>query len=535
MTSSTSYTNDGSGNHTTCGQDKIINHPNACTESQSLLGSTSEDPPQLAENEENDLGAQGLLGTIVEGVGFFAEQAQEVATDWKEAALDLKDAIVEEATDVKDTLVNDLLDKDDGESFIFEMGLARNLSILPSDIEEVAKADVPAEKDFQTILPEVADNFYCCPEKIQDCCRPNQGNIMDSPTQPVKQVKDVESGEMMPLVRKTPPVAVSTGTPLHAYVTLLGAVICLSSIGPSLDLQKGVVDGSMKIYWRMTGTYMTLFPFALKSVWTKGLPTLSSTQWCTFLLAAFCYAMTCVCFVLALEFTSVGNAVMFANSQSILLLLGKALVGDPIGLMESSGAFTAFGGAILCACDSSASTGNAFSTVMDGPVIWAGWGDLLALLSAIGGVGYLVFAKTLREHVPSVFAFMFMIMFGGSFCVLAFLYVMGKDFTFDRDIHHGLWGFMNLQSDRLPLEIWMVLICNIGGALGYVRAMAYFDNLIISVATLMEPVVASLMAYGLKVGLLPNAMGWLGNFLVVAGTVAVIYPASHGKQASGGH
>lgn len=72
------------------------------------------------------------------------------------------------------------------------------------------------------------------------------------------------------------------------------------------------------------------------------------------------------------------------------------------------------------------------------------------------GVGYLVFAKTLREHVPNVFVFMFMIMFAGSMAVLLYLWVSGEYFTFNRDINVGLWGWMNLQSDRLPLEIWMV-------------------------------------------------------------------------------
>lgn len=102
-------------------------------------------------------------------------------------------------------------------------------------------------------------------------------------------------------------------------------------------------------------------------------------------------------------------------------------------------------------------------------------------------MGYLVFAKTLREHVPNVFVFMFMVMLGGSCCVLLYLWISGEVFTFDRDISTGLWGWMNLRSDRLPLELWMVCICNLMGAMGYVRSMQYFDNLIIAVATLMEP------------------------------------------------
>ena len=69
------------------------------------------------------------------------------------------------------------------------------------------------------------------------------------------------------------------------------------------------------------------------------------------------------------------------------------------------------------------------------------------------------------------------------------------------------------------------------GTMGYLRAMQYFDNLVITVATLLEPIVASFMAYILKVGLLPGWVGWLGNFSVMAGTVAVIYPNAHKRSS----
>lgn len=64
------------------------------------------------------------------------------------------------------------------------------------------------------------------------------------------------------------------------------------------------------------------------------------------------------------------------------------------------------------------------------------------------------------------------------------------------------------------------------GSLGYVRSMQYFDNIVISVATLMEPVVASFLAYFIHVGLLPGVLGWFGNVLVAVGTICVIFPAS---------
>jgi drug/metabolite transporter (DMT)-like permease len=60
--------------------------------------------------------------------------------------------------------------------------------------------------------------------------------------------------------------------------------------------------------------------------------------------------------------------------------------------------------------------------------------------------------------------------------------------------------------------------------MGFVRAMQYFDNIIISVATLLEPMLATLIAVALGVGELPGTMGWIGNGLVAIGTLAVVYP-----------
>jgi len=73
------------------------------------------------------------------------------------------------------------------------------------------------------------------------------------------------------------------------------------------------------------------------------------------------------------------------------------------------------------------------------------------------------------------------------------------------------------------------------GSLGYIRAMQYFDNLVISVAALMEPVVAEFLALLLGVGLLPGPLGWIGNVLVAIGTLCVIAPSILSGKGSSGH
>lgn len=55
--------------------------------------------------------------------------------------------------------------------------------------------------------------------------------------------------------------------------------------------------------------------------------------------------------------------------------------------------------------------------------------------------------------------------------------------------------------------------------------MQYFDNIIIAVATLLEPMIATFIAVAIGVGEWPGVLGWMGNLLVVAGTLVVVYPS----------
>jgi hypothetical protein len=151
----------------------------------------------------------------------------------------------------------------------------------------------------------------------------------------------------------------------------------------------------------------------------------------------------------------------------------------------------------------------------------------------MGGVGYLIFAKQTRSHM-SLYVFMYLNMLTGSLITLSFMtLILRVPVTFDRNESTGVFGWLNTDTDRLPLEIAMVVWCNFFGTLGYIRAMQFFDNLVICVASLMEPVVAEFLAFVIGVGFLPGWKGWLGNCLVAAGTFAVVYrPHDSDEMAS---
>lgn len=51
-------------------------------------------------------------------------------------------------------------------------------------------------------------------------------------------------------------------------------------------------------------------------------------------------------------------------------------------------------------------------------------------------------------------------------------------------------------------------------------------------AALLEPVVAAFTAVLMGVGVLPGFEGWVGNALVIFGTLAVLYPTIERSKAA---
>jgi drug/metabolite transporter (DMT)-like permease len=325
---------------------------------------------------------------------------------------------------------------------------------------------------------------------------------------------------------------VTEGSMATRYMALGGAVLAISSNGTALSLLHDV-DPSIKLYWRMTATATVLSFFAMRNIYSQGPPKLSFGHWISFGSAVLCFTVHTLLVFNAFTWTSIGNVLIFANSQALLLILGKAFVGETVVLMEGIGVVVAFSGAILCSQAPESGSGNTPSNVKNSAGDMSYVGDLMALGSAVAGVGYLTYAKALRSEM-NVTVFMFSVMFVGSFVVLLFMVTAGIPFSFSNDPNNGLFGWLNLQEDRFYIVFYIAGICNVLGTMGFVRAMQYFENIIIAVATLLEPMIASLMAYIFHVGLLPGPLGWLGNLLVVVGTLCVIYP-SIDKGVGGGH
>jgi drug/metabolite transporter (DMT)-like permease len=304
-----------------------------------------------------------------------------------------------EVKNVKGAFIRELNDADQGRTYFLDMSMTRSLSVLPDELQDFADEAVGKE-----------------------------------------------------LPREAPPEASALGR----YASLLSAVLAISSNGSALALLHGV-EPPMKLFWRMTATALALSTFAFRMVWNDGPPVLTLGQWVTFAGAAVCFFLQTLLFYSALEYTSIGNATIGANSQALLLILGKFFAGERVLFLEGLGVLLAFGGCLLCSGDEvKGSKGTADDNNS------ALFGDMLAFASSGAGVGYLTFAKAVRPHLPTT-VFMFLVMVCGSFLVLTYMLLVDMPVTFNNDPFTGLFGWINLDGYRLFILVHIALVCNVMG------------------------------------------------------------------------
>lgn len=410
---------------------------------------------------------------------------QPMAQDFRQTVSSVRNVWIEELEEMDQGL---------GSGF-FDMTPTRSFGIIPQDM-----------LDLQTEVQKLTSSSRKLMPRVEEF----------GPEEEIGLEKPFEEA------KRTEPTA---GSLILNLLLLLGAVFAHSSNSTALYMLDGV-SPTMKLFWRMSASYLILVPFAIQYVRQEGFPKLTFSGWTTFVSAAAFYSCSTLSFYTALKYTTIGNAVIYANSQALLLIVAKLFIGEPIHLFEAIGVVVAFSGAILCSKDSEESSEELDKTN-------ALFGDMLGLCSAVFGVLYFTVARVVRSQM-SVLFFITFVMFLGSFMVLAYIAINPHEkYSFDMDPFHGIFGGFNVSHDRIFVLAYLAIVVNVVGSMGMIRAMQHFDTIIIAVATLMEPLAASLIAFVCKAGLLPGPLGWLGNVLVVVGTLCVVYP-SMGKSDSGG-
>lgn len=321
-------------------------------------------------------------------------------------------------------------------------------------------------------------------------------------------------------------LVVKRRVPMIGYVILISGLFALASVGAALDMQHGP-SPTMKTLWRQLATCAVLSPLVAKSFYTDGFPELTRDQWLSLPLCGAAYAYMCLAFVAALELTTMANAFVLSNMTSLVIIVGRFVLGLPVLPSEGMGAFLGFVGAAICANDASKTLATMAASQeggddTGGTAKSAMMGNVVALSASFGTATYLIFAKRLRSSLD-IFVFMFSVMFLGSLCLMIYMTIVGEAYTLGMDIDIGLFGWLHLGFDRLPLEMFMAIVCNCMGTTGYIAVMKYFEPIVPASVMLMEPVVGSLLGTLSGATALPGMQTWMGDAVVAAGTFLVIW------------
>jgi len=312
-------------------------------------------------------------------------------------------------------------------------------------------------------------------------------------------------------------VVVDRSVPMIGYVLLVSGLFALSSSGVVFDLQEGP-SAEMKTLWRFILTTVVFFFLAAKSFKREEFARFSLVDACVWMpLAGINYAFMCTAFVVALELTTLVNAFILANLASLIIIGCKFVMGHQVLLFEGIGALVGFAGALICT--SAPADSDDSGAPSDGHL--AMLGNIIAFLASVSTAMYLTLAKKLRPKVD-IFLFMFILFTISSTSLFVYMKFAGQPVEMSFHPNVGLFGWMNPELDRLPLELYSAIVCNVVGTAGYIAIMKYFDPVVVSMVMLMEPIVASFMGAAVGVSSLPGWITWAGDAVVVLGSAMVI-------------
>jgi len=317
-------------------------------------------------------------------------------------------------------------------------------------------------------------------------------------------------------------VVVDRQVPFIGYVILVSGLFALSSIGAALDLQHDVTP-EIKIFWRLSTTSILFVMLAAKTnrISRKEFDSFTWKEWLELSFASANYALMNTTFAVSLEMTSLINAFILSNMASLIMIGWKFMTGVEVLCFEGLGSLIGFVGALVCA----AGSGDSEDTNED-TSSREYFGDILAFSASIGVAIYLTIAKRLRTKIDLVL-FMFLVFSLSSVFLLIYITVCsGQQYEFSFDPSIGLFGWLNLRGDRLPLELYVAIICNGVGTMGYIAILKYFDAVVVSMVMLCEPIDATFIGMVVGVSTLPSIPTWIGNAIVIIGSAMVIRTGS---------
>ena len=276
------------------------------------------------------------------------------------------------------------------------------------------------------------------------------------------------------------------------YLGVGFGVVIVSTAAVLIRLAQAEVHSLAVAAWRLTLATVILTPFALATVRSE-LRMLTKREWRNAFLSGLLLAIHFATWITSLAYTSVAASVVLVWTNPIFVGLASQLF---LGEKLSRNMVIALVVAIL---------GSVIIGLGDlGEGTHRLWGDLLALMGAIAGAGYLLIGRRLRGRL-SLLAYVYPVYGTAAVLLMGVLLISGLP--------------------RVPQQsqtwLWLLLMALGPQILGHSSlnwALRYLSATYVSVATLGEPIGSTLLAWWLLEER-PTLWAVAGGLLILSGIV----------------
>ena len=328
--------------------------------------------------------------------------------------------------------------------------------------------------------------------------------------------------------------------PLVGWLLLGTALLTCYSGAPVTDLQIlwRPSRGShtfLRCVWRgtassvLTGLVACAYPTSRAHLFAALRLRLTSTTARLLFCSGLAFFANFGAFNLALEHTSISHAALFESCSSIYIVVAQlfaAFLGrtNCVPKLQLCGVMVGCVGAVLTTRDGMPDTAAAGG---GSGVPTSALGDVIALASGLGAACYLSLAEAIRVDVDPI-SFYCLVMMQFAVLSLAAAYAFDDSppsFAAPFDEEVGILGWLMPTRARLPVQLWLALIVDLAGNLGFITVMKFVPALTVAAAMLLGPLVSTAEGIFMGVDELPGGWTLAGGLLMTVGSGLISYAA----------
>ena len=292
---------------------------------------------------------------------------------------------------------------------------------------------------------------------------------------------------------------------IHPVLAIAFGILAMASAAIFIRFAQQFAPSIVIAAYRLTLASLLLVPIALARNRSE-LRNLERSQLAFGLLSGLFLALHFATWITSLAYTTVASSVMLVSTVPLwVALLAPITIKEPLSRPIISGMGLALFGAIVigisdvCTLNGTSLTCPPLDEFIQGNAFL---GDILALIGAIMGAGYVLIGKKLRTRV-SLLSYIFVVYGMAAIILVLIMFAMGES-PFGYPPQAYIWFLL------LALFPQLLGHSSVNWALGYLSA-AY-----VSIILLSEPIGSTILAY-LLFEEVPSSMKIFGAILILAG------------------